>query len=134
MIIGIGNDIIRISRIQSVMNKFEDKFLERVFSPYEREKCKNRRNRAACFAKRYAAKEALSKAIGTGFKKGVYWRDIGVVNGSSGKPRIILSGGALSQLEKLTPLGFISQIDLTITDELPFAEAFVIISALNSET
>ena len=134
MIIGIGNDIIRISRIQSVMNKFEDKFLERVFTPYEREKCKNRRNRAACFAKRYAAKEALSKAIGTGFRKGVYWRDIGVVNGSSGKPRIILSGGALSQLEKLTPLGFISQIDLTITDEPPFAEAFIIISALNSET
>lgn len=134
MIIGIGNDIIRISRIQSVMNKFEDKFLERVFTPYEREKCKNRRNRAACFAKRYAAKEALSKAIGTGFRKGVYWRDIGVVNGSSGKPRIILSGGALSQLDKLTPLGFVSQIDLTITDEPPFAEAFVIISALNSET
>ena len=134
MIIGIGNDIIRISRIQSVMNKFEDKFLERVFTPYERKKCEKRRNRAACFAKRYAAKEALSKAIGTGFRKGVYWRDIGVVNGSSGKPRIILSGGALSQLEKLTPLGFISQIDLTITDEPPFAEAFVIISALNSET
>ena len=134
MIIGIGNDIIRISRIQSVMDKFEDKFLERVFIPYEREKCEKRINRAACFAKRYAAKEALSKAIGTGFRKGVYWRDIGVVNGSSGKPRIILSGGALSQLEKLTPLGFISQIDLTITDEPPFAEAFIIISALNSET
>jgi len=134
MIIGIGNDIIRISRIQSVMNKFGDKFLERVFTPYEREKCEKRRNQAACFAKRYAAKEAVSKAIGTGFRKGVYWRDIGVVNESSGKPRIILSGGALSYLETLIPLGFVSQIELTITDEPPFAQAFVIISALSSET
>ena len=133
MIIGIGNDIVNISRIQRVIDRFEDRFFERVFTIYEREKCIKRRNRGSCFAKRYAAKEAFSKAIGTGFRNGVYWRDIGVVNDPSGKPQIIPSGGALSCLENLIPHGFISQIDLTITDEPPFAQAFVVISALNSE-
>ena len=115
------------------MDRFGDRFVNRIFTSVEVSKSDKRISRSSSYAKRFAAKEACSKALGTGFRKGTYWRDIGVVNDPSGKPQIIPSGGALSCLENLIPHGFISQIDLTITDEPPFAQAFVVISALNSE-
>ncbi len=130
MIIGIGNDIIDIRRIEHTLDRFGERFLDRVYTEVERAKSDRRINRAASYAKRFAAKEACSKALGTGFRRGVYWRDLGVVNLPSGKPTMQLTGGALARLGELIPEGMVPQIDLTITDDHPIAEAVVIISAL----
>ncbi len=129
MIIGIGNDIIDIRRIEHTLDRFGERFLDRVYTEVERAKSDRRINRAASYAKRFAAKEACSKALGTGFRRGVYWRDLGVVNLPSGKPTMQLTGGALARLGELIPEGMLPQIDLTITDDHPIAEAVVIISA-----
>ena len=130
MIIGIGSDLIDIRRVERTLERFGDRFTDRCFTETERVKCDRRHLRAASYAKRYAAKEACSKALGTGCRKGVYWRDLGVVNLPGGKPTMTLTGGALKRLEEITPDGMDIQIDLTITDEPPVAEAMVIISAI----
>lgn len=129
MILGIGNDIIDIRRIETTLARFGDRFIERVFTDIERRKSDRRRNRAASYAKRFAAKEACSKALGTGFRNGVFWRDMGVVNLPSGRPTLVLTGGAAAVLDELTPDGHEARIDLTITDDFPLAQAIVIISA-----
>ena len=130
MILGIGSDLIDIGRIERTIARFGDRFLDRVFTPLERERSDRRANRAASYAKRYAAKEACSKALGTGFRRGVYWRDLGVVNLPSGRPTLVLTGGALAQLQAITPRGMSARIDLTLTDEPPLAQALVIITAV----
>lgn len=130
MIIGIGNDLIDITRIERTLDRFGDRFLDRVFTQIEREKSDGRANRAASYAKRYAAKEACSKALGTGFRQGVYWRDMGVVNLRGGKPTIELTGGAALHLARIVPKGMEARIDITLTDEPPMAEAMVIIWAV----
>jgi holo-[acyl-carrier protein] synthase len=130
MILGIGNDIIDIRRVERTLEKYGRRFVERVFTATEQKKSEGRRNRAASYAKRFAAKEACSKALGTGFRKGVFWRDLGVVNLPSGKPTLVLTGGAAARLREITPPGMRAQIDLTITDDFPQAQAIVIISAV----
>ena len=132
MILGIGSDLIDIARIERVIERFGDRFLDRVFTPLERERSDRRANRAASYAKRYAAKEACAKALGTGFRRGVYWRDLGVVNLASGRPTLVLTGGALAQLQAITPRGMSARIDLTLTDEPPLAQALVVITAVSS--
>ncbi|MGE5265787.1 MAG: holo-ACP synthase [Deltaproteobacteria bacterium] len=130
MIIGIGNDIIDIRRIERTLSRFGERFLSRVFTEVERAKSDRRAERAASYAKRFAAKEACAKALGTGLRHGVYWRDMGVVNLPSGRPTLTLTGGAAAHLERLVPEGYAARIDLTITDDYPLAEAVVIISCL----
>jgi holo-[acyl-carrier protein] synthase len=134
MIIGIGSDLIDIRRVEKVIERHGDRFLGRIFTDAERARAErrslNRRNYVATYAKRFAAKEACSKALGTGIRQGVWWRDMGVVNLKGGKPSMALTGGALERLTKLTPAGHIAQIDLSITDDWPLAQAFVIISAV----
>ena len=130
MIIGIGNDLIDIRRIERTLERFGDRFIERIFTPLERQKADRRRNRVETYAKRFAAKEACSKALGTGFRRGVYWRDLGVINLPGGKPSMELTGGALKRLQELTPPGMKAQIDLTLTDEPPLGQAVVIISVI----
>lgn len=132
MIIGIGSDLIDIRRIEKVMGRFEERFIQRCFTDIERAKAERRRKggtHIATYAKRFAAKEAMSKALGTGFSQGVFMRDIGVVNTPSGKPTLALTGGALKMLEALTPAGMQAHVHLTITDEPPLAQAEVIIEA-----
>lgn len=130
MILGIGNDLIDIRRIEQTLERFGERFLDRVFTDIERAKSDRRHNRAASYAKRFAAKEACSKALGTGLRQGTYWRDMGVVNLRSGRPTMHLTGGALRHLQRLTPAGMTARIDLTITDDMPLAQAIVIISAV----
>lgn len=130
MIIGLGNDIIDIRRIDKTLEKFGDRFVQRLFTEVEQKKSERRRNRSESYAKRFAAKEAAAKALGTGFRKSVYWRDLGVVNLPSGKPTMKLTGGALRRLESITPEGMQAQISLTITDDYPMAQAIVIIMAV----
>jgi holo-[acyl-carrier protein] synthase len=130
MILGIGSDIIDIRRIERTLERFGERFVERVFTQAERRKSDGRINRAASYAKRFAAKEACSKALGTGFRAGVFWRDMGVVNLPSGKPTMRLSGGALARLQAITPPGMQAQIDLSLTDDDPQAQAIVVISAV----
>ena len=130
MILGIGNDIVDIRRIEKTLARFGDRFLEKVFTDDERRRAFARAHPANTLAKRFAAKEAMSKALGTGFRSGVHLRDIGVVNAPSGRPTLKLRGGAAKILESLTPPGYTVKIDLTLTDEYPLAEAFVIVSAL----
>jgi holo-[acyl-carrier protein] synthase len=130
MIIGIGNDIVDIRRIDKTLQRFGDRFVERIFTDTERAKSARRHSPAASYAKRFAAKEACSKALGTGFRRGVFWRDMGVVNLASGRPTLQLTGGAAEQLGRLIPPGHEARIDVTLTDEFPYAEAFVIISAI----
>ncbi len=130
MIIGIGNDIIDIRRIEKTLARYGDRFLQRVFTDIERAKSDRRAQRAASYAKRFAAKEACAKALGTGLRRGVYWRDMGVVNLPSGRPTLKLTGGAAARLAQLTPDGYEARIDLTITDDHPIAEAVVIISCI----
>ena len=130
MIIGIGSDLIDIRRIEKTLELFPERFENRIFTEIERTKSDRRANRAASYAKRFAAKEACSKALGTGFRRGVFWRDLGVVNLKSGKPTMVLTGGAKERLESLIPEGMAPQIDLTITDDFPLAQAVVIISAV----
>ena len=130
MIIGLGNDLIDIRRIEETLARFGDRFLDRVFTDAERARSDRRHGRAASYAKRFAAKEACAKALGTGLRQGVYWRDMGVVNLPSGRPTFRLTGGAAIRLEQLTPPGHEARIDLTITDDFPLAAAVVIISAM----
>lgn len=130
MILGIGNDLCDIRRIEKTIDRFGDRFLLRVFTDEERRRALSRANSAATFAKRFAAKEAMTKALGTGFRYGVHFRDIGVINAPSGRPTIALHGGASDRLLSMTPAGHEVRIDLTLTDEYPLAQAIVIISAI----
>ena len=130
MILGLGSDLIDIRRIDKSIERFGERFLGRIFTKLERDKSDKRAQRAASYAKRFAAKEACSKALGTGFRRGVFWRDMGVVNLPGGKPSMKLTGGALKRLQEITPAGHTPQIDLTITDDFPLAQAVVIISAV----
>ena len=130
MILGIGNDLVDIKRIESSLERFGDRFIKRIFTEVEQRRSEGRAERAASYAKRFAAKEACSKALGTGLRRGVFWRDMGVINLRGGKPTMALTGGALARLAELTPAGMTAQIDLTVTDEYPLAQAFVIISAV----
>ena len=133
MILGIGSDLIDITRVAKVIERHGERFLERVFTEAERARAnrrsKNERMLVATYAKRFAAKEACSKALGTGIRQGVWWRDMGVVNLPGGRPTMRLTGGALTRLQAMTPPGFEARIDLSITDDWPLAQAFVIISA-----
>ena len=131
MIVGLGNDLIDIRRISDALERFGDRFTHRVFTDIERRKSDGRANRAASYAKRFAAKEACSKALGTGFRRGVFWRDMGVVNLASGRPTLLLTGGAADQLRRIVPAGYDARIDLTLTDDFPLAQAIVIISAIS---
>jgi holo-[acyl-carrier protein] synthase len=132
MIIGIGSDILDIRRIERTIERHGDRFLERIFTTAERAKAGKRteRIRAATYAKRFAAKEAASKALGTGFRAGVFWRDLGVVNLPSGQPTLRLTGGAAERLRAITPAGHGAVIALTMTDEFPYAQAMVVITAV----
>ncbi len=130
MIIGIGSDLCNIERIQNSLDRFGDRFVSRVFTETERARAERRPfTRAGTYAKRFAAKEAFSKAVGTGFKRGVFMRDIGVVNQASGQPTLHLTGGAKQRLDDMTPEGHAVEVHLTMTDDHPFAQAFVIITA-----
>jgi len=128
MILGLGNDIIDIRRIERTLERYGERFLARVFTDTERHKSEARANRAASYAKRFAAKEACAKALGTGLRHGVFWRDMGVVNLRSGRPTMVLTGGAAAQLKRITPAGFEARIDVTLTDDFPQAQAVVLIS------
>lgn len=131
MIIGLGSDLCSIERIQNSLDRFGDKFEQRVFTDRERTKAASRPfTKAGTLAKRFAAKEAFSKAVGTGFKAGVFMKDIGVINGPSGAPTLELTGGALDRLNALVPAGYRPFVHLTLTDDHPWAQAFVIIEAL----
>jgi holo-[acyl-carrier protein] synthase len=132
VILGIGNDIVDIRRIEAVLERHGQRFIERIFTETEQRKSEGRKNRAASYAKRFAAKEACAKALGTGLRAGVFWRDMGVVNLPGGRPILLLTGGAAARLQSLAPTGVQTRIDLTITDEFPLAQAFVIISILPS--
>jgi len=133
MIIGIGSDLIDIRRIQSSLDRYGERFVRRVFTEVEQKKSEARRERAASYAKRFAAKEACSKALGTGMARGVFWRDMGVVNLAGGKPTMVLTGGAAERLAAMLPTGHRAVIHLTITDDHPLAQAFVIIEAVAAE-
>jgi holo-[acyl-carrier protein] synthase len=130
VILGVGNDLIDIRRIEKTLERYGDRFIARVFTDIERKKSEGRRERAASYAKRFAAKEACAKALGTGLSRGVYWRDMGVVNLPSGRPTLKLTGGAAKVLKDMTPDGYEVRIDLTLTDDFPLAAAIVIISGL----
>ena len=129
MIIGIGSDLIDIRRIEKTLQRHPERFIARVFTDVEREKSERRKERAASYAKRFAAKEACSKALGTGFARGVFWRDMGVVNLPGGKPTMALTGGAARRLDEMLPAGHEAFVHVTITDDFPLAQAFVIIEA-----
>lgn len=130
MIIGLGSDLIDIRRVEKTLEKYGDRFVQRVFTDIEQKKSDRRRMRAASYAKRFAAKEAMSKALGTGISHGVYWRDMGVANLPGGKPTMKLTNGALKRVQAMMPEGMEPHIHLTITDDHPLAQAFVIIEAL----
>lgn len=134
MIIGIGSDLIDIRRIEKVIERHGERFLDRIFTDVERAKAERRAKShkmvVATYAKRFAAKEACSKALGTGIRQGVWWRDMGVVNLPGGRPTMNLTGGARARLDALVPAGFEARIDLSITDDWPLAQAFVVISAV----
>jgi holo-[acyl-carrier protein] synthase len=130
MILGLGSDLIDIRRIEQTIERHGERFFDRVFTAVEREKSDKRAQRAASYAKRFAAKEACAKALGTGLRRGVFWRDMGVVNLPGGKPTMRLTGGALRRLHEITPPGYAAVIDLSITDDFPLAQAIVVISAV----
>ncbi|WP_419910442.1 holo-ACP synthase [Hoeflea sp.] len=130
MIIGIGSDLIDITRIERSIERFGDRFTQRIFTETERQKSDGRTARAASYAKRFAAKEACAKALGTGVAQGVFWRDMGVVNVQGGKPTMHLTGGAGARLDSMVPEGYRPAIHLTITDDFPLAQAFVVIEAV----
>lgn len=132
-IIGLGNDLTDIRRIEKSIDRFSGRFIKRCFTDGEIEYAEGKGNRAANFAKRFAAKEACSKALGTGFAKGVFWKDMEVINDEFGKPSLKLTGGALKRLGHLTPEGMRAQIDLSLTDEYPMAQAIVILTALGEK-
>jgi holo-[acyl-carrier protein] synthase len=129
MILGIGSDLIDIDRIAATIERFGDRFIQRIYTPVEIARAERRADRIETYAKRYAAKEACAKALGTGFRKGVFWRDLGVINLPGGRPSFALTGGAKALLDAITPTGMAARIDLTISDEHPLAQALVIISA-----
>ena len=133
MVIGLGSDIIDIRRIERTLERFGERFLDRIFTENERRKSEGRAGRVASYAKRFAAKEACAKALGTGFRHGVYWRDLGVVNAPSGKPAMALTGGALERLNEITPEGARAHIELTLTDDHPIAQAIVLITAIRED-
>ncbi|MFT3986525.1 holo-ACP synthase [Aestuariivirga sp.] len=130
MIIGLGNDIVDIRRIEKTLEKYGRRFIDRLYTETEIRKSETRAARAASYAKRFAAKEACSKALGTGFRRGVFWKDMGVMNEPSGRPTMVLTGGAAAQLARITPQGHAARIHLTITDDFPYAQAIVMIEAL----
>ncbi|OHV76217.1 holo-ACP synthase [Rhizobium sp. LCM 4573] len=130
MIIGLGSDIVDIRRVEKSIKRFGERFTHRCFTEIERKKSDGRKNRAASYAKRFAAKEACSKALGTGLAQGVFWKDMGVVNLPGGKPTMVLTGGAATRLSGMMPAGHKPVIHITITDEYPYAQAYVIIEAL----
>jgi len=130
MILGLGSDLCDIRRIEKTLEQHGERFIARIYTDIERAKSERRANRAASYAKRFAAKEACAKALGTGLNQGVYWRDMGVVNLPGGKPTMALTGGALARLHAITPSGYTAKIDLSITDDFPLAQAIVIISAV----
>lgn len=133
MIVGLGSDLIDIRRIEKSLERYGERFIQRVYTDVEQARSEGRRARAASYAKRFAAKEACAKALGTGISHGVFWRDMGVVNMPGGKPTMQLSGGAAARLETLMPQGHRALIHLTITDDYPLAQAFVIIEAISAE-
>jgi holo-[acyl-carrier protein] synthase len=130
MILGVGSDLIDVRRIERTIERHGERFLARIFTAAERVKADGRARRAETYAKRFAAKEACAKALGTGLRAGVFWRDMGVVNLPSGRPTMTLTGGALARLNAMTPVGFKARIDVTVTDEGPMAQAVVVISAV----
>ncbi len=130
MILGLGSDLIDIRRIEQTLDRFGERFIDRIFTDIEQQKSERRSERAASYAKRFAAKEACSKALGTGFRKGVFWKDMGVVNEPSGRPTMHLTGGAGRQLAEMVPAGSSAKVHITITDDFPWAQAFVIIEAV----
>jgi holo-[acyl-carrier protein] synthase len=130
MIIGLGSDLIDIRRVEKSLARFGERFTQRIFTEIEQAKSDRRKERAASYAKRFAAKEACAKALGTGLARGVFWRDMGVVNLPGGKPTMHLTNGAAKRLEAITPPGCRAVVHLTITDDFPLAQAFVIIEAL----
>jgi holo-[acyl-carrier protein] synthase len=130
MIIGLGSDMVDVRRIARTIERHGERFLARIYTPAERAKAENRVTKVETYAKRFAAKEACSKALGTGFRSGVFWRDMGVVNMASGRPTMKLTGGALKRLQAITPAGCEAKIDVSLTDEGPTAQAIVIISAV----
>jgi holo-[acyl-carrier protein] synthase len=132
VILGLGNDLCDIRRIEKSLERFGDRFIRRIFTEVEQKRSEGRATRAASYAKRFAAKEACAKALGTGLRRGVFWRDMGVINMRGGKPTMALTGGALARLQEITPAGMTAQIDVSITDEYPLAQAIVIISAVPS--
>ena len=134
MIIGLGSDLCDIRRIQGSLDRFGDRFTHRIFTETERARSEHKPDRAASYAKRFAAKEACSKALGTGFRQGVFWRDMGVANLRSGQPTLVLTGGAAVRLAKMLPPGMKGVVHLTMTDDHPYAQAFVIIEALPDES
>lgn len=133
IVLGLGNDLIDIRRVEKSLQRFGQRFVERVFTEIEQKKSDGRMNRAASYAKRFAAKEACSKALGTGIRRGVHWRTMGVVNLPSGRPTMELTGGARIRLEQMTPPGMVAQLHLTITDDFPLAQAIVLITAVPAE-
>ena len=133
MILGIGSDLIDITRIEQAIQRFGPRFLNRIFTPVEQGKSEARANRAASYARRFAAKEACAKALGTGLNKGVFWRDMGVMNRPGGQPTLVLTGGAKARLDAMTPAGMTARIDLSMTDDHPLAQAIVIISAVPAD-
>ncbi len=133
MILGVGTDLCDIRRIKRTLGRFGERFVQRVFTEEEREKSLRQRSPAAAYALRFAAKEACAKALGTGIRNGVFWRDLKVGNHPSGKPYMVLTGGASLILEELTPAGLEARIDLSLTDEFPMAHAMVVISAITTE-
>ena len=133
MIVGIGNDIIDIRRIEKTIERYGERFLNRVFTQAERARSDGRAGRAASYAKRFAAKEACAKALGTGLRNGVFWKDMGVVNLGSGRPTMVLTGGAAAQLRRITPQGLEPRVHVTLTDDFPLARAVVLISGIAVE-
>ena len=133
MIVGVGSDLIDIRRIRNTLDRFGDRFTNRCFTEIERKRADGRRRRAETYAKRFAAKEACAKALGTGFRRGVYWRDMGVVNLPGGKPTMALTGGAARRLAEMLPDGMEGRIDVSITDEPPLAQVIVVISAVPAQ-
>jgi len=133
LVLGLGNDLIDIRRVEKSLHRFGQRFVDRVFTEIEQKKSDGRMNRAASYAKRFAAKEACSKALGTGIRRGVHWRTMGVVNLPSGRPTMELTGGAKLRLEQMTPPGMVAQVHLTITDDFPLAQAIVLITAVPAE-
>ena len=130
MIIGIGSDLCDIRRVEDTLERFGQRFIDRCFTPVEQEKSERRAARAASYAKRFAAKEACAKALGTGIRRGVFWKDMGVVNLRSGQPTMVLTGGAADRLASMTPANHKAVLHLTITDDYPLAQAFIVIEAV----